>query len=108
MSVLYWIQHNKAWKQYNGTRVREIQHLTNKEQWRLCPGVLNPADLPSRGLGASELVNCRMWWFSYNLSQISGQNVKKLVLMRSSRKKSSKILLLSHMYLQVPHHKELN
>ena len=112
MSLLYWIQHNKAWKQYLGTRVREIQHLTNKEQWHHCPGVLNPADLPSRGLGASELVNCRMWWEGPAFLRIKSDKWPKceeaIVLTKLLRKKLSKILLLSHIYLQVPHHKELD
>lgn len=61
-SVLYWIQNNKAWKQYVGTRIKEIHRLTNKNHWMQCPGIFNSTDLPSQGLGAAQLVSCRMWW----------------------------------------------
>ena len=62
MSVLFWIQSNKPWKQVVHHRVQAIRRLTDNYRWRHCPGVLNPADLPSRGVNASELTNSRMWW----------------------------------------------
>ena len=60
--VLYWIQNNKPWKQFVSHRVQEIHKLTDKCIWRHCPGVMNPADLPSRGITALELVSSRLWW----------------------------------------------
>ena len=57
MSVLSWVQNNKAWKQYVGTRIKEICQLTDRDHWLHCPGILNPANLPLRGLSASQLVN---------------------------------------------------
>ena len=62
MTVLYWIKNKKQWKQYVMSRVMEIRKSTSPEMWRHCPGVQNPADLPSRGMNASELVNERRWW----------------------------------------------
>ena len=61
MSVLYWIQNNKPWKQFVHHRIQDICRLTENYRWRHCPGVLNPADLPSRGVNAFELMNSRMW-----------------------------------------------
>ncbi len=43
-------------------RVQEIQKLTSKQSWRFCQGSMNPADLPSRGIKASELVKSHSWW----------------------------------------------
>ena len=46
-TTLCWIKNNHHWKQYVQHRVSEIHNLTDKEQWRFCPGPQNPADLPS-------------------------------------------------------------
>ena len=62
MSVLFWIKNEKPWRQYVASRVSEIRRLTCKEQWRHCPGVLNPADLPSRGLTGDKLLKSVLWW----------------------------------------------
>ena len=43
-------------------RVHEIRTTLSKEHWKYCPGSLNPADLPSRGLDANKLMNCNLWW----------------------------------------------
>jgi hypothetical protein len=44
-TVLHWIKNERAWKQYVNHRVNEIRQLTNKNDWRFCPGQENPADL---------------------------------------------------------------
>ena len=62
MTVLCWIQNDKVWKQYVQHRVDEICTLSDKKTWRHCPGYLNPADMPSRGVAASELINQTSWW----------------------------------------------
>ncbi|XP_078374406.1 uncharacterized protein LOC144657946 [Oculina patagonica] len=61
-TTLCWITNEKPWKQYVNHRVAEIRRLTSKEEWRHCPGSLNPADLPSRGMTGREMVNCSTWW----------------------------------------------
>jgi len=43
-------------------RIEEILKLSCSTDWHHCPGVLNPADLPSRGLTAEELKNSTLWW----------------------------------------------
>ena len=32
-----------------------------KEQWRFCPGFQNPADIPTRGMSANELLKSELW-----------------------------------------------
>lgn len=70
MSVLYWIQNHKPWKQFVHHRIQNICRLTENYRWRYCPGVLNPADLPSRVMNASELRNSQIWWESPTFLQL--------------------------------------
>ena len=51
------------WKTFVGNRVKEIHKLTKPEQWHHCPGRLNPADLITRGITASELVTSQCWLY---------------------------------------------
>ena len=62
MTVLHWIQNRKTWKQYVQHRVDEIRRLTDVLDWNHCPGTQSPADLPSRGLSAGELIDSTLWW----------------------------------------------
>ena len=62
MTALYWIRNNKVWKQYVNHQVEEIRRLTIRSDWRYCPGISNPADLPSCDITASELVSSELWW----------------------------------------------
>jgi len=43
-------------------RIKEILTTSDKTNWFHCPGVYNPADLPSRGVTADELINSQIWW----------------------------------------------
>ena len=61
-TTLCWIRNNHQWKQYVQHRVSEIHKLTDREQWRFCPGPVNLADLPSRGCSGEELVSNNNWW----------------------------------------------
>ena len=67
MTTLCWIKNQRVWKSYVQHRVDEIRNLTTKDSWRHCPGHLNPADLPSRGLTAKALVACETWWKGPNI-----------------------------------------
>ena len=49
-ATLCWIRNERLWKQYVQNRVSEIRSLSSPEEWHFCPGSLNPADLPSRGI----------------------------------------------------------
>ena len=61
-AVLCWIRNEKPWKQYVSQRVKEIRNLTDRESWNHCPGAMNPADLPSRGIQVDEIVSNSLWW----------------------------------------------
>ena len=62
MATMCWIKNIRVWKQYVQHRVSEIHSLTSRENWRHCPGKLNPADMPSRGVSAKELADDSVWW----------------------------------------------
>ena len=50
------------YKLWVANRIHEILQGSTPSDWHHCPGVLNPADLPSRGLSANELKNSSLWW----------------------------------------------
>ena len=62
ITALYWIQNHGEWKQFVRHRVNQILALTNKGDWSHCPGSENPADLGSRGVLASKLLQNSLWW----------------------------------------------
>ena len=43
-------------------RVREIRQNVSPESWGHCPGIENPANLPSRGMKAEALKQSEIWW----------------------------------------------
>ncbi|XP_078357270.1 uncharacterized protein LOC144642154 [Oculina patagonica] len=62
-STLHWIRGAASqWKPFVANRVIEIQSLLDPSVWRYCPGLQNPADLPTRGLPASQLRESHLWW----------------------------------------------
>ena len=62
-TALIWIRAGRpdSYKQFVMHRVKEIRKLTDAEKWNHVPGHLNPADLPTRGMKASELDSSKMW-----------------------------------------------
>ena len=61
-NVLYWVHSkSRSFKPFVANRVGEIQRITDPEEWRHIPGEENPADLPTRGLTASQLTESKLW-----------------------------------------------
>ena len=59
---LFWIQGlDHEWKQFVENRVNTIRSLVAPQHWEHCPGKDNPADIPSRGASASELLENPLW-----------------------------------------------
>ncbi len=60
--MLYWIRNeSREFKPFVANRIGEIHRSTNPDQWRHIPGDINPADLLTRGLTATDLANNELW-----------------------------------------------
>ncbi len=60
--ALFWIQGTRhEWKQFVENRVNSIRRLIAPQHWKHCPGRENPADIPSKGMSVSELVDTSLW-----------------------------------------------
>ena len=58
MDVWHWVTpKQKEWKQFVQNRVDEIVSRVPATQWRHCPGVQNPADIVSRGMSVTDMMN---------------------------------------------------
>ena len=60
-SALCWIRNDKHWSQYVRHHVDQILQTSFQEQWFHCPGIQNPADLPSRGKYTNIADNLFRW-----------------------------------------------
>ncbi|XP_071118413.1 uncharacterized protein [Haliotis cracherodii] len=62
-NVLSWIKnHSRTFKPFVANRVSEIQEVTNPCQWWYVPTAKNPADMLTRGIAASKLIDNQSWW----------------------------------------------
>ena len=60
--ALYWIRgRDKEWKPFVQNHVKEIHRNVHPDLWFYCPGAVNPANLPSRGLSTMELGVSQLW-----------------------------------------------
>ena len=62
MTLQYIKNESKLFQTYVANRVAEIREVTSPDQWRHCPGKVNPANDASRGLKPSKLSCQHRWW----------------------------------------------
>ncbi|CAL8080962.1 unnamed protein product [Orchesella dallaii] len=60
-TALAWIKREYNHDTFVRNRVKEIRAKSMEEDWRHVPGLVNPADLPSRGCSPKELLQSK-WW----------------------------------------------
>ena len=58
----YFKNEYKQFQTYVANRVDEIREVKSPDQWRHCPGKVNPADDASRGLKPQKLSCQHRWW----------------------------------------------
>ena len=62
-NVLGWIRNaSRHFKPFVANRVGEIHRVTEPSQWQHVATKSNPADLLTRGLNATQLAECDLWW----------------------------------------------
>lgn len=55
-NALCWIKGSENWTLFVYNRVQEIRSVSKPEDWHYVPGLVNPADLPSRGCSAQHFL----------------------------------------------------
>ena len=62
ITAMHWIKgHEREWKLFVETRVPEICKLVHQDLWDHCPGIDNPADIPTRNTGIVNFLNESQW-----------------------------------------------
>ena len=62
MAVLFWLSTTMALSPYAGHRVAQILERSRFQQWQYVHTSQNPSDIPTRGMRAKDLADCRLWW----------------------------------------------
>ena len=61
-TAFLWINSKGEWKEFVHQRGNEILRMMRKEDWAVCPGEKNPADIGLKGDLASRLKENELWW----------------------------------------------
>ncbi|XP_071132987.1 uncharacterized protein [Mytilus edulis] len=59
--VLHWLTSSKSLNKFVKNRVSEIKELSETHEWKYVPTEMNPADLQTRGLTASQFEDSTLW-----------------------------------------------
>ena len=77
--ALWWIWGvTREFKQFVQNRVTEIRGLVQPDMWNYCPTEHNPADIASRGMKASGLIENELWWSGPQFLQGGSEGWPKL------------------------------
>ena len=61
-AALFWVKSVECeWKQFIQNRIDKVRKRMSPGTWNYCPGELNPADIPTRGLGETDLKDNETW-----------------------------------------------
>ena len=61
--MLHWIKGvERQYKQFVENRVTEVRSKVSPEFWSFCPGLENPADIPTHRLSVEVLLRSSLWW----------------------------------------------
>ena len=86
--VLYWIHgQSRKYKPFVAHRVGTIQSESDLEQWNYVPAKLNPADLLTRGLPASQLQS-QFWCHGPNMELLENAHQKSVSAAATSEVKA--------------------
>ena len=74
-AALFWVKSvEREWKQFIQNRIDKVRKLVSPEAWNYCLGKLNPADIPTRGLEATDLKDNETWWYGPKFLQQTSDN----------------------------------
>ena len=108
-TALFWINNNGEWKTFVQHRVNEILKRSQKGEWGHVAGIDNPADLGSRGVAASQLIDSNKWWLGPEWLRKGRESWPKSILIEDSedvgseRKKDTISLIVTKSDLEVRH-----
>ena len=99
--ALHWIRGEaREWKQFVQNRVIEIRRLVPHSRWRHCPGTLNPADIPSRGVSVVEFKEKEQLWLhgpkgpvQYDIFKFSDDPPNECLVEMKAKEKATTSLL---------------
>ena len=61
-AVLFWLKGNKELKQFVANWKSEVLSLSEPANWHHCLGIDNLADIGTRGMLSSEILQSKLWW----------------------------------------------
>ena len=64
-------------------RIDKVRKLVLPEAWDFCPGRLNPADLPTRGINATDLKDNETCWYKLRSLHLPPDGCREQPLIRT-------------------------